>query len=174
MAKNASSGPGSEPLARREVPGESGLRAPSDIATAPVTSATQASTLTPATSTQAMRVPVAALTSGRRWRSTARMIGLALFGVGAALLGYVFWQALSGFQAFSQPDYFSLRFNRVAGDDIASRVQGIVAVFGSEVLRVLYLLLLGFLASALASKGIQFFAASEAVIDEAVAADVGM
>jgi hypothetical protein len=36
----------------------------------------------------------------------------------------------------------------------------------------LYLLLLGFLASVMATKGIQLFAASEAIIDEAVVADL--
>jgi hypothetical protein len=139
-----------------------------------VATLTPASTLTPATTTRAMRVPVAALASGRRWRSTARLIGLALFGVGAALLGYVFWQAMNGFQAFSQPDYFSRRFTSLAGKEPVALAIGLVTAFGTEILRVLYLLLLGFLASALASKGIQFFAASEAVIDEAVAADIEM
>jgi hypothetical protein len=41
-------------------------------------------------------------------------------------------------------------------------------VLGSEVMRFLYLLLLGVLGSFIASRGIQFFAASESVIDEAV------
>lgn len=116
-----------------------------------------------------VRVPRAALTSGRRWRQTARWIGLALFFIGAALLGYVFWKALEGFQEFQRPDYLSQQFNRTAGDTWQSMIQSAVSVLGSQILSILYLLLLGFLASAIASKGIQFFAASEAVIDEAVA-----
>jgi len=117
-----------------------------------------------------VRVPRAALTSGRRWRQASRWIGLGLFGVGASLLGYVFLQALHGFQEFQQPDYLSQQFNRISGDTWQSMIQAVVGVMGTQILSVLYLLLLGFLASAIASKGIQFFAASEAVIDEAVAA----
>lgn len=116
-----------------------------------------------------VRVPRAALASGRRWRQTARWIGLLMFGVGTALLGFVFLKALQGFQEFQRPDYLSQQFNRTAGDTWQSMIQSGVAVLGSQFLSVLYLLLLGFLASAIASKGIQFFAASEAVIDEAVA-----
>lgn len=116
-----------------------------------------------------IRVPRAALASGRRWRQAARWIGLALFAVGAALLGYVFLKALEGFQEFQRPDFLSQQFNRVSGDTVQSMVQAGVSVLGSQILSILYLLLLGFLASAIASKGIQFFAASEAVIDEAVA-----
>ncbi len=44
-------------------------------------------------------------------------------------------------------------------------------MLGAEFFRLLYLLLLGLLGSIIASKGIQFFSASESVIDEAV---VGM
>lgn len=117
-------------------------------------------------------VPLSALLSGQRWRMTARWVGLGIFMIGAFMLGYVFWQALTGFQNFTRPDYFSMQFNRVAGDDWASRIQAMVGVIASEVLRVLYLLLLGFFASAIATKGIQFFSASEAVIDEAVAVGI--
>jgi hypothetical protein len=120
--------------------------------------------------TAPVRVPRAALSSGQKWRQAARWVGLGLFIIGALLLGFVFQQALSGFQAFLQPNYLATRFNRPAGASIESTVQAVVGVVATEILRVLYLLLLGFLASAIASKGIQFFAASEAVIDEAVAA----
>jgi hypothetical protein len=117
-------------------------------------------------------VPLSALLSGRRWRHTARWLGLAIFIIGAALLAYVFYQALVGFQNFTRPDYLSLQFGRAADGEIADRIQGIVAIVSQEVLRVLYLLLLGLLASAIATKGIQFFSASEAVIDEAVAVGI--
>lgn len=121
---------------------------------------------------QPVTVPLAALLSGRRWRHTARWVGMGMFLFGTLLLAFVFWKALTGFQNFTRPDYFSMQFNRVAGDDAASKIQGVIGVFGAEFMRVLYLLLLGFLASAIASKGIQFFAASEAVIDEAVTAGI--
>jgi hypothetical protein len=117
-------------------------------------------------------VPLSALLSGRRWRDTARWMGLAIFAIGALLLAYVFWQALAGFQNFTRPDYFSSQFENVGGADLPARIQGIVAVLAQEILRVLYLLLLGLLASAIATKGIQFFSASEAVIDEAVAVGI--
>ncbi|MBV9864454.1 MAG: hypothetical protein JO316_03840 [Abitibacteriaceae bacterium] len=110
----------------------------------------------------------AALQSGQRWRRTVRWLGLGIFVVGAGLLAYVFLQALHGFQQFTQPDYLSMRLNRVAGDTIPSQIQAAVAVFGAELLRVLYLLLLGYIASVIAAKGIQFFAASDSIIDEAV------
>lgn len=150
----------SDPIARRdpEVPVSSSPVAP-----------TAAPTLAVPTLGPPLRVPRAALTSGRRWRQASRWIGLALFAVGALLLGFVFLQALRGFQEFQQPDYLSMQFNRTAGDTWQSMIQAGVSVLGSQILSVLYLLLLGFLASAIASKGIQFFAASEAVIDEAVA-----
>ncbi len=121
---------------------------------------------------QSVTVPLRALSSGRRWRDTARWIGLAMFLVGALLLAFVFYKAITGLNNFAQPDYLSMQFNRVAGDDITARVQAAVVVFGKEFLSVLYLLLTGYLASAIASKGIQFFAASEAVIDEAVEAGI--
>lgn len=116
----------------------------------------------------------AALQAGARWRRTTRWTGLAIFILGAGLLAYVFMQALQGLQQFAQPDYLATQLNRMVGGakqgDIAAQVQAAVAVFGAELLRVLYLLLLGFLASAIATRGIQFFAASDSVIDEAVVA----
>ncbi len=165
MANPASS---PDPFARRV---SSAPREP-DVA---VTSAEVASTPLPLAPSQAsalsapMRVPRAALTSGRRWRQTARWIGLALFAVGSALLGFVFLQALHGFQEFQRPDFLAQQFSRASGTSTQSMVQGAVSVLAAQVLSVLYLLVLGFIASAIASKGIQFFAASEAVIDEAVA-----
>lgn len=110
----------------------------------------------------------AALQSGQRWRRTVRWLGLGIFVVGAGLLAYVFIQALQGLQQFTQPDYLNKSLNRVSGDTIPSQIQGAVAVFGAELLRVLYLLLLGYIASVIAAKGIQFFAASDSIIDEAV------
>lgn len=110
--------------------------------------------------------------AGGRWRLGARWLGLAIFLFGAALLGWVFWQALAGFQNFTRPDYLSLQLRRVQGNGAGEAVLAGIIVFGTELLRVLYLLLLGFLASVIAGKGIQFFAASEAVIDEAVVGDV--
>ena len=121
---------------------------------------------------QSVTVPLRALSAGRRWRDTARWIGLGMFLIGALLLAFVFYKAITGLNSFAQPDYLSMQFNRVAGDDIPARVQAAVVVFGKEFLSVLYLLLTGYLASAIASKGIQFFAASEAVIDEAVEAGI--
>lgn len=114
-------------------------------------------------------VPQAALLSGLRWRRTVRWLGLAIFVVGAVLLGYVFTEALHGFQRFAQSDYLAAQLNRVSSKDPAAVIIAGVSAFGGELLRVLYLLLLGYLASVIASKGIQFFAAADSVIDEAVA-----
>lgn len=116
-------------------------------------------------------VPLSALLSGQRWRMTARWVGLGIFLIGALLLAYVFWQALTGFQNFARPGYLTQQFN-MTDDAWPGKIQGMVAIISSEVLRVLYLLLLGFFASAIATKGIQFFSASEAVIDEAVAVGI--
>ena len=110
--------------------------------------------------------------AGGRWRLAARWLGLGIFIFGALLLAWVFWQALAGFQNFARPDYLSSQLNRVQGDTPAAMIIANIVVFGTEFLRVLYLLLLGFLASVIAGKGIQFFAASEAIIDEAVVGDV--
>ena len=117
-------------------------------------------------------VALARFLAGGRWRLVARWLGLGIFIFGALLLLWVFWQALRGFQQFTQPDYLSSLFSRVQGSMPGDAIVAGVIVFGTEFLRVLYLLLLGFLASVIAGKGIQFFAASEAVIDEAVVGDV--
>jgi uncharacterized membrane protein len=121
---------------------------------------------------------IARFLAGGRWRLVARWLGLGIFLFGALLLGWVFWQAMTGFQNLLKPNYFSGEFNRavtMSGDGGVmgqAQLQAAVVVFGTEFLRVMYLLLLGFLASVIAGKGIQFFAASEAVIDEAVVGDV--
>jgi len=122
--------------------------------------------------TERRTVPREARLSGRRWRRTSRWLGLIIFLMGAVLLAYVFVEALRGFQRFAQPDYLSMQLRQVEGGGWVEPLIAAVATFGSEFLRVLYLLLLGYLASAIAAKGIQFFAASEAVIDEAVTADI--
>ena len=115
--------------------------------------------------------------AGGRWRLSVRWLGLAIFMFGAFLLGWVFWQALTGFQNLMKPNYLSSQFNTAvltASDSVLGQAQlqaGIV-VLGTEFLRALYLLLLGFLASVISSKGIQFFAASEAIIDEAVLGEI--
>lgn len=106
--------------------------------------------------------------AGMRWRGIARWAGLGIFVFGTVLLIYVFWQAVQALGYYSQPDRLNLEFNRVAGDTIPSVIQAVVTVFGTALLRVLYFLILGYIASAIAARGIQFFAASEAVIDEAV------
>ncbi len=121
---------------------------------------------------------IAARRAGVRWRRISRWAGLLIFVLGVALLFYVFWQALAALKQFSQPDYLNMQVNRIqdspgtgpldAGNNLAKVLQAGVVVFGQEFLRVLYLLLLGFIASALAARGIGFFAASESVIDEAV------
>jgi hypothetical protein len=117
-------------------------------------------------------VALARFLAGGKWRLVARWLGLGIFIFGALLLLWVFWQALSGFQNFTKPDYLSSQLRRPQGDAPGESVLAGVIVFGTEFLRVLYLLLLGFLASVIAGKGIQFFAASEAIIDEAVVGDV--
>ncbi len=108
--------------------------------------------------------------AGLQWRRLSRWLGLLCFALGAALLVFVFLQALGGFQRLSQLGALNRDFNAIAGQskETGAVVQAAVAVFGAEFLRVLYLLILGFIASAIAARGIQFFAASEAVIDEAV------
>lgn len=110
----------------------------------------------------------AARGAGMRWRRIARWLGLAIFLMGALLLFYVFFQALGAMQRYGDPGRLNADFNNVAGDTLPSVIQAVVTVFGTALLRVLYLLILGFIASAIAARGIQFFAASEAVIDEAV------
>ena len=95
---------------------------------------------------------------------------MAIFFLGVGLLVYVFREALHGFQAFSQPDYLTRTLDNASKNDPQAKVMALVRNVASEVLRVLYLLLLGYLSAAIATKGIQFFSASEAVIDEAVAA----
>ncbi len=108
--------------------------------------------------------------AGVRWRNTSRWLGLAIFLFGSGLLIYVFLQALGGLARLQQVGALNADFNKIAGQstETASVVQAVIAVFGAEFLRVLYLLILGFIASAIAARGIQFFAASESVIDEAV------
>ena len=114
--------------------------------------------------------------SGRVWRRTARWLGLVIFLIGALLLAYVFREALYGYARFTAADgferAFGTRMSELPRGDYAGQIGFVVATFGGELLKVLYLLLLGYLGSAIAAKGIQFFAASEAVIDEAVVADV--
>jgi hypothetical protein len=121
-------------------------------------------------------VSLEARQSGRVWRRTARWLGLIIFLIGALLLAYVFREALYGYGRFTAADGFERAFgNRMSElpkNDYAGQIGFVVATFGGEILKVLYLLLLGYLGSAIAAKGIQFFAASEAVIDEAVVADV--
>jgi len=120
----------------------------------------------------------AARRAGVRWRRISRWAGLLIFVLGVALLFYVFWQALAALKQFSQPNFLNVQVNRVQNssgqgtpNDTVKVVQTTLVVFGQEFLRVLYLLLLGFIASALAARGIGFFAASESVIDEAVVAE---
>jgi len=120
----------------------------------------------------------AARSAGVRWRRIARWTGLLIFALGVALLAYVFWNAYHALQEFSQPGYLNMQVNRIqdspgdgaldAPNNVVKVLQATMVVFGTELLRVLYLLILGFIASALAARGIQFFAASESVIDEAV------
>ena len=112
-------------------------------------------------------VPMSAMLAGRRWRLTARAIGLAFFIAGAALIVWVFFQAFSGFAKLGNSNYLQSEINKIGGDGW-QLITVSVSVVGGEILRLLYLLLLGLLGSMIAGKGIQFFAASESVIDEAV------
>lgn len=105
---------------------------------------------------------------GPRWRSAARFIGIACFLLGALLLFYVFRQTMVGFGNFSKPDYLSLQMRRVQGDGFGENILAGIIVLGTEFMKIGYLLLLGFLGSIVMAKGIQFFAASESVIDEAL------
>lgn len=115
----------------------------------------------------------AALLTGQRWRRAARWIGLAIFLAGAALIAWVFWQAKINFENYSKSGFLTMRINMTKGDstgilDWGPLVTAYVSVLGSELLKFLYLLLLGLLGSWIATKGIQFFSASESVIDEAI------
>lgn len=114
------------------------------------------------------QAPLAAILTGRRWRLAARWIGLIIFFLGAGLLGFVFIQALKGFSSFASPGYIQAQVNKISGDGTQALVTAYVSVVGGELLRLIYLLLLGYLGSLISAKGIQFFAASESVIDEAV------
>jgi hypothetical protein len=113
-------------------------------------------------------VPMSAMLAGRRWRLTARAIGLTFFMAGAALLVWVFIEALHGFSRLGSPNYFQEQVNRIGGTGPLEAAIAAFSVIGGEFMRLLYLLLLGLLGSLIAGKGIQFFAASESVIDEAV------
>lgn len=106
--------------------------------------------------------------SGSRWRALSRYIGMGIFLFGVALLIYVFLQALDGFKQFNDAGHLRGQLTLVQGDDWVQSLQGLTAVLGKELFRVLYLFILGYIASAIAARGISFFAASEAVIDEAV------
>jgi hypothetical protein len=114
------------------------------------------------------RNPFNAILSGTRWRRAARWIGLLIFVIGAGLLAYVFVQALAGFARLSNPGELQREINMIAGDGTGQSITAYISVLGGEALRFLYLLLLGVLGSMIASRGIQFFMASESVIDEAV------
>ncbi|HEX8237484.1 MAG TPA: hypothetical protein VF600_16100 [Abditibacteriaceae bacterium] len=113
------------------------------------------------------RNPFNAILSGTRWRRAARWIGLLIFVIGAGLLAYVFVQALAGFARLSNPGELQREINAIPGGATQS-ITAYISVLGGEALRFLYLLLLGVLGSMIASRGIQFFMASESVIDEAV------
>lgn len=110
----------------------------------------------------------AALLSGQRWRRAARWLGLLIFLIGAGLLAYVFVAAFKNLQRFSDPGALQFEINKIIGDPLSQQVTAYVSVLGGEALYFLYLILLGVLGSMIAGKGIQFFAASESVIDEAV------
>jgi hypothetical protein len=117
-------------------------------------------------------VSMGTMLTGRRWRFAARWIGLLIFVAGAGLLGFVFIEALRGFGRLSTPGYLQNEINKISGDAWTEIAIAGVSVLGAELLRLLYLLLLGVLGSLIASRGIHFFAASESVIDEAVMAGV--
>jgi hypothetical protein len=117
----------------------------------------------------------AAMLTGRRWRLAVRWIGLLIFIFGASLLGFVFLEAVHSFQRLSAPNYLQARINQIAGTGAGWETRLLTAsisVLGGEVLRLLYLLLLGILGSLISAKGIHFFSASESVIDEAVVGGV--
>ena len=154
---------------------------PEKIASTPRENAPQTESIAAASSSVYSTEHAAARRAGVRWRRVSRWAGLLIFVLGVALLFYVFWQALAALKQFSQPDYLNLQVNHVqnpsgqgassAPNDTVKVIQSTLVVFGQELLRVLYLLLLGFIASALAARGIGFFAASESVIDEAVVSE---
>jgi hypothetical protein len=127
--------------------------------------------LEPRAETARFLVPMSAMLAGRRWRLTARTIGLVFFIGGAALLVWVFVEALRGFAKLGQSNYLQSEILKIAGDGWIPFAIASTSVVGGEIIRMLYLLLLGVLGSLIATKGIQFFSASESVIDEAV---VGM
>lgn len=109
--------------------------------------------------------------AGTKWRAISRYVGLGIFLFGVALLIYVFLQALEGFKQLSDVGRLRGQMTLLQGDDWVQSIQGTAAVLGRELLRVLYLFILGYIGSAIAARGIGFFAASEAVIDEAVLPD---
>ena len=113
-------------------------------------------------------VPMSAMLAGRRWRLTARAIGLGFFIAGAALLIWVFYQAVTGFSRLGKSNYIQNEINNIGGSGGWEFAIAATSVVGGELIRLLYLLLLGALGSLIASRGIAFFAASESVIDEAV------
>ena len=106
--------------------------------------------------------------TGRHWRRASRWIGLLVFTLGATLMGWVFLQAIEHFRKLGDAGYIQFQVNKIIGTMLDEKVLAYVSVLGGELLYFLYLLLLGILGSFIASRGIQFFAASESVIDEAV------
>ena len=112
--------------------------------------------------------PMSAMLTGRRWRFAARWIGLLIFFGGAGLIGFVFVKAFEGFRNFSEPNYIQFQLNKIGGNSTMDMTIAALSVLGGELMKLLYLLLLGYLGSLISAKGIQLFAASESVIDEAV------
>lgn len=171
MSSREEVSPGStRPLARSDAPDTSGVAVPERAIERPNASlAPQAATPPVSSSINARQTLSSPLKrSGARWRLTARVLGAACFILGAALLMWTFLEASRGLQAFSRPDYLSRKFNTVGGDNAAASISAGIIVVGAEVLRVLYLLLMGAFASFLAARGANFFAASDAVMDEAM------
>jgi len=112
--------------------------------------------------------PMSAMLTGRRWRFATRWIGLLFFFIGAGLIGFVFVEAVRGFRDFSQPGYIQYQLHRIGGTGTTEILIAGLSIIAGALMKLLYLLLLGYLGSLISTKGIQFFAASESVIDEAV------
>jgi hypothetical protein len=122
----------------------------------------------PTTSTQPRgnRNPFNAILSGTRGAVPRAGSACSFLSSVAGLLAYVLCRRWP-FARLSNPGV-AARNQHDSGDGAAAKALRLHSVLGGEALRFLYLLLLGVLGSMIASRGIQFFMASESVIDEAV------
>ena len=88
----------------------------------------------------------------------ARMVAIIVFGTGVALLFAVFWWTKDWFDSLAQANQEWLKKPVTPGTEPG--IATYVPAFGAQVLRAGLLFVLGYLASSVATKGAQLFAAA--------------